>query len=316
MNSLIEKGYVQKMSCGGNVAYVLNDSGLFLPTEYKVLQNQTDSCFVKCMRMTHNGKIQLYYMTQGLKSFGSMLPSLDADGFLIVASNIISDIIDVKHNGFLSCEKIDMSLEHIYVDPATLKVSLVYLPFGVGVYDDYAVFENEIRTELIKMISGIGKFSSPKTMQLAADLANGTLKLEDVLNNIKKEKAPQKEQKTIARPQPQPQQQTVVQPKEVKKALRIIAMNAPSKFELLMTKDDFVIGRNSAMADGVISFNKMIGRAHCKITRAGEQFTIIDLKSSNGTFVNSARLQPHCPHVIHHGDIIRLANSDFQVSIM
>lgn len=44
-------------------------------------------------------------------------------------------------------------------------------------------------------------------------------------------------------------------------------------------------------------------------------YTITDLQSANGTYVNKIRLQPNQPYPINNGDIIRLANSDFQVSI-
>ena len=43
---------------------------------------------------------------------------------------------------------------------------------------------------------------------------------------------------------------------------------------------------------------------------------ITDLQSANGTYVNKAKLQPNQSTPIKNGDVIRLANSDFQVSIV
>ena len=40
MNLLLKNKYVSEMNCGSNFSYILNDSSMFLPTEYKVLQNQ------------------------------------------------------------------------------------------------------------------------------------------------------------------------------------------------------------------------------------------------------------------------------------
>lgn len=76
--------------------------------------NHQNSCFVKCMKMMYNGKVQLYYLTKGLKSFSSMISSMDSENFLTIVANILSDIIDVKHNGFLSCQNIDIAFEHIF----------------------------------------------------------------------------------------------------------------------------------------------------------------------------------------------------------
>lgn len=305
MNTLIENNYISEMECGSNFAYVLSDNSTFLSTEYKVLQSQANSCFVKCMKMMYNGKVQLYYLTKGLKSFASMISSLDADSFLTIVSNMLSDIIDVKHNGFLSCQNIDISFERIYVDPTTHKVSLVYLPLSKRIYDDNSSFENEIRTGLVKLISGVSTLSSPKTMQLSADLSNGTLSIEDLHARIKGGKTIVDRGGT----------DEVIQNKPSSGSLRITAMNAPTRVEIVVTKDEFVIGKKPELCDGVVDFNKMISRSHCKINKKGDQYVITDLQSANGTFVNKVKLQPNQPHPIYNGDVIRLANSDFQVTI-
>lgn len=308
MNILIDNNYIKEMECGSNFAYFLSDNNAFLSTEYKVLQSQASSCFVKCMKMAYNGSVQLYYLTKGLKSFASMIPTLDADSFLTIVSNLLSDIIEVKHNGFLSCQNIDISFERIYVDPATLKVSLVYLPLSLHIYDDNSSFENEIRTGLVKLISGVSTLSTSKTMQFSADLSNGTLSVENLYARIKGGRNTSSGQSHI-------DQTDVSGRKQTSGLLRIIAMNAPTRIEITVTKDSFIIGKKAELCDGVIDFNKMISRSHCRINRKGNQYTITDLQSANGTYVNKIRLQPNQPHPINNGDIIRLANSDFQVSI-
>lgn len=301
MNRLIENGHVVEMACGTNFSYILSDNNTFLSTEYKVLQSQVNSNFVKCMKMLYNGKVQLFYLTTNLKPFSSMIPSLDADSFMIITANIISDIIDVKHNGFLSCQNINMAFDKIFVDPTTYKVSLVYVPISQRVYDDYSTFENEIRTGLVKLTSGVSTISSPQTTQLASDLSNGMFTMEDLHSRIKGGKSA-----TVKTETPEDKRATG-------HMLRIVAMNAPTRVEIEITKDSFVLGKNASSVDGVISFNKMISRVHCRIDRRGDKFTITDLQSANGTYVNRVRLQPNQPQPIKNGDVIRLANSDFQV---
>ena len=35
MNALVENGIISEMECGNNFAYIINDSNLYLTTEYK-----------------------------------------------------------------------------------------------------------------------------------------------------------------------------------------------------------------------------------------------------------------------------------------
>lgn len=297
MNILTEKGYISEMSCGTNFAYILNNNSLFLTTEYKVLQSQVNSSFVKCMKMYYNGQIQLYYITHALKPLSAMLHGMDSQSFLTVASNLFTNIIDVKHNGFLSCQNIDISLEHIFVEPTTYKVHLVYLPTGERLFPDTASFENELRTSLVKLVSALPNLSATNTLQFSVDLSNGMLSLENLAVKLKDGKFNQRYAENVGT-----------------KTIRIVALNAPVRVALLINKDAFVIGKSPA-ADGVIGFNQMISRVHCRINRSSDSITITDLQSANGTFVNRIRLQANQPYPLKDGDVIRLANSDFKVNI-
>lgn len=307
MNTLVEKGIILEQKCGNNFAYIINDSNLFLSTEYKVLQSQQEGCFIKCMKLRYNGKLQFYYLTNGYKSLDSMISTIEIDGFMTIMANIFSSIISVKNNGFLSCKNIDISFEKIYVDPNTYKVMLVYLPVSTSFFDDESSFENELRTNLVKVISSTETLSSPRSKEFKSDLSNGMLTVKDLYEHIRDGK------KHI------PEMNLSIKEKmndSIKKThLSIISMNAPTHVEITVTKDNFMIGKNADVVDGVISFNKMISRIHCKIMNDNGRYMIVDLKSANGTYVNKVRLVPKQLYPIRDGDIIRLANSDFRVVI-
>lgn len=314
MNSLIEKGLINEMQCGSNFTYILSDDCTFLTTEYKVLQSQESGCFIKCMKMLYNGKTQLYYLTNSYKPFLSLIPSLDAESFITIVTNLLSDVIEVKNNGFLSCQNVDISFEHIYVEPTTYKVKLVYLPVSNHLFSEYSFFENELRTSLIKIISGVSTLSSPKTMQLASDLSNGMYQLSDLYRIMKGGKVQSKGFESQSNGFNTKLKDQIFDISS-NSTCRIVAMNAPTRVEIQITKDEFIIGKKPELVDGVVSFNKMISRKHCKITRQNGNYYLIDLASANGTFVNGERLQPHTPHLIKNGDIIKMANSDFQIAI-
>lgn len=313
MNILIEKGLISEMQCGANFAYILSDNTAFLSTEYKVLQSHANDCFVRSMKMMFNGHIQLYYLTKSYKPLSSMMNSIGANEFLTIIKNLLLDVIEVQNNGFLSCQNVDISFDKIYVNQSTYKVSLVYLPLNKHVFDDTSAFENELRTSLIKLIAANQSISSPKVMQLSSDLQNGMYTIDDIQKRVGSEHIREEKKMQDGNNGDKELKDTGLLPK-----LKLIAMNAPAHFELTVPSNspnpDFVIGKRDTN-DGVISFNKMISRVHCKITNNGGQFWITDLQSANGTFVNRVRLQPNHPQPIKNGDVVRLADSDFQIVI-
>ena len=300
MNRLIENHYVSETKYGTNFAYILNDESSFLPTEYKMLQGQSDSIFLKCMKMHFNGKIQLFYLTKTYSSFVSMLPKLNPETFFAIVSNLFGSIIETKNHGFLSCKHIDISFDHIFIDPSTYKVKLVYIPALNNIYDDSSAFESEIRINLIKIISEMSNISSTKTMYLSSNLQNGSLTLESIYLKLSGKSSNM-------------MNDSVSNESQSKAQLRLIAMDVQPRVEILVSKPEFVIGKKQSVVDGVISFNKMISRVHCKVLCKQDQYYIEDLQSANGTYINNVRLQPEIATKIKHGDIVRLANSNFQV---
>lgn len=308
MNMLLEQGQLTDMNCGANYTCILNDNSLFLPTEYKVLQSQNNSCFVKCMKMQYNGKIQFFYLTAGYQSFDGLLHMLTPDSFLTIVSNLLADIIDVKNNGFLSCLNIDISFEHIFVDASNYQVRLIYVPSGKKIFSDNSMFENELRTGLVKLISKNESLSSSKTFRLMQDLSNGMMPLEDLYKRIKGNHN--------VRPVSSPAVDGIASPApRINSSCRIVSVGTPSPVVVDVTKDEFVIGKKVGSVDGVISFSKVISRVHCKIIREKSNYFIMDMHSANGTYVNNMRLQPDVMFQIRNDDIVRLANCEFKVQI-
>ncbi len=306
MNRLLNKDMLKEIPCGANFSYVLMDNSLFQATDYKVLHSQTDGSFVKCMKMLYNGHVQLYYMPGSQKPLSQLLPNLNAESFLTVLANLFQNILNAKSNGFLFCGNVEQSFDKIFADPSTLKVSLVYLPINDHLFDDEIAFESQLRSELVRLIHTSPALTGPRTYALADNLMDGTLSLEDLLGLIKNGSAPES-----AVPKTEQKPEVPAKPRQ----MYLLAMNAPVPTKFRIKKDHFVIGKAGGAVDAAITFNKMISRVHCRINKTGTQYTITDLQSANGTFVNKVRLQPNKPHPIKNGDVVRLANSDFQIVI-
>lgn len=72
----------------------------------------------------------------------------------------------------------------------------------------------------------------------------------------------------------------------------------------------FIIGKSGGKSDGVINDNA-ISRVHAKIDFENDQYTIEDLNSKNGTFVNDEIIDPYQIVNISIGDKITIASFDY-----
>lgn len=304
MYTLKDNGVISEVVCGNNFEYIVEKNECFVNTDYKVLQSQTNGIFIQCMKMTRNGKLDLYYITSDYRPMSSMFVGITADTLIAVVVNLFASVIEVRNNGFLACQCIDLSWDKIFVEQNTLKVKLVYLPLSVKVFDSYAEFESELRASIVKLINKVIVETNERLNQFVLDLCNGSLSIEDIYNRSRSAGAPAIEKREDNR---RPIQPTVTM------VIKMVAMNAPSYFEIVIDKAEVLIGKKQEIVDRVIGFNKMISRKHCRVTSVNGAFYINDEGSANGTYVNGMKLVPGQKCQINRGDIVRLADSDFQI---
>lgn len=302
MYTLKDNGVIQEIESGNNFGYVLEESKHFVSTDYKVLQSQTNGIFVSCMKMTYNGKVELYYMTDEFRPMSTMFAGIKPDILINIIVNMFGSVVEVKNNGFLSSQNIDVSWDKIFVDPLTLKVKLVYLPVNVKVFDSYAQFQSELRSSIVKLIGKLISDPSERLEKFVADLTNGSMPIEDIYNKYKSVNA-----------DPLVNTERIPKEKRSEVPLKLVAMNAPEYFEVVFDRNRIVLGKKQEIVDVAITFNKMISRKHCSVACHDGNYFIADEGSLNGTYVNQVRLTPHQPVPIKRGDIIRMADSDFQI---
>lgn len=307
VSSFIDRGIVFEKSSDSNFIYILNDSKDFLVTDYKVLQSQDSERFVSCMKIQYNGKTSLYYDTSGRRTFEDYLPALDSNSFINVVSNLFRTVIDVQNNGFLSCQNIDIDFDKIFVSGSNLTVALVYVPVQKKTFIDAVSFESELRAKLISAIKHYPMIQSPVTANLEKNLADGSMPLSVLSGYIRGGRAVQNTEKQ--------ENNAPTSSSLSKRRLTLTAMKAPVQLSLVVDKDEYIIGSKPGAVHGLISFNHAVSRIHCKITRTNFGFKVEDMGSANGTYVNRQKLAAHRPMALNNGDVLRLANSDFSVTL-
>lgn len=78
-----------------------------------------------------------------------------------------------------------------------------------------------------------------------------------------------------------------------------------------LDKPELAIGKKAEANDLALADNPAVSRRHARIFWENQDYYIVDLGSANGTFVNSARLEPDIPQRLKDGDTIVLADERF-----
>jgi pSer/pThr/pTyr-binding forkhead associated (FHA) protein len=89
----------------------------------------------------------------------------------------------------------------------------------------------------------------------------------------------------------------------------------------LPEKDEVVIGREDPISEvfpdvdltSLGGMEKGVSRKHAVIHRSGDGFSVEDMGSTNGTYVNKKRISPHVPEVIKAGDEVRFGKLSLAV---
>src|SRR5262249_44144333 len=86
----------------------------------------------------------------------------------------------------------------------------------------------------------------------------------------------------------------------------LVALTGPLKGQVITLMAETSIGRGSS--NHIAVSDPSLSRKHCLITRAEAGFTLTDLGSSNGAYVNGVPIQERA---LEHGDQIALGDSVF-----
>lgn len=84
--------------------------------------------------------------------------------------------------------------------------------------------------------------------------------------------------------------------------------------EILINKNRFFVGKDEECVDYKIKYNANISRRHAVIRKISGNFYIQDMDTTNGTYVNGVRLRDQEEQMLQTGDIILMADEEFEFS--
>lgn len=85
--------------------------------------------------------------------------------------------------------------------------------------------------------------------------------------------------------------------------------------KITLNKPIFRMGKERSYVDYFIGDNIAISRSHANIIIRDGQYFVLDTNSTNHTYVNGTMIQSNVETQLTHGDIVRLANEDFEFNL-
>jgi pSer/pThr/pTyr-binding forkhead associated (FHA) protein len=103
--------------------------------------------------------------------------------------------------------------------------------------------------------------------------------------------------------------------------VRRAVLSGPEGVSFPLAAEKVVLGRNSATGAvhndidlSSLDVRKIVSRRHAMVERRGDEYTISDLGSRNGTFLNGERLPAHQPRPLASGDVIEFGTGGVELT--
>lgn len=85
--------------------------------------------------------------------------------------------------------------------------------------------------------------------------------------------------------------------------------------KIVIAGKEFVMGKEPSQTDYCIAGNPAISRVHAVVLSTGTGYAVSDKNATNGTFVNNIRVEPFQKISLRQGDILRLADEEFEFRV-
>lgn len=259
-------------------------------TDYKVMQNSCRDYLVRCQKLKVNGEDELCYLTEDLISLKELLQKREYHSAAACICGIADAVGHVQLNGFLNIRNLISDANMIFSSGSSVR--LAYMPCISPLHIDEEHFWKSICTSIMNNAVSCEATAIAREMR---ELSAGAELSGDII-------------RARLLPLCGTREECETNPS---RSARMVTRNGADIFTLEIDRGHYVIGKNPEQADGVIDFNNTVSRKHCCIDSFDDHYSVTDLGSSNGTYVNEVRAEADVPVRIDDGDVIRLANCTF-----
>ena len=246
------------------------------------------------------GKECFKYNIQGFTTIKEYISKeISKDKFITMLLNIINTIRKLQFRG-VKLKNIILKPEQIFINKNNLKIKMICIPISN---------KNIDRTlkELLKEIILSAEFDYNENCKYVRDIlrfveendCNDFVVLQDGIEKCLYDS--NKEQSNVPKKTE----------KREKQQAYLIRLSTDERINI--DKPIFRIGKDKHNADYKITNNPAVSRKHAEIIKKNNEYFILDVGSTNHTFINGDRIEEKKEIPLEDGDIIKLGNEEFKI---
>ena len=312
LEGVVRKIYAQ------NPAFVLKNDSLFYETSFRVLLGEGGGALLPCWVIRENGCRCLIYPVHGCSLLSARMGLMTSDEAITFLASFTRALVQISQNGFLNMHMLLTDPSDIYVDDGSCHARLMYLPLR-----NRAAAQLSSERTLQLMRRRLAKYMLAPFAGVSAELetACSLLTSDSVsLEQLSWRLAAMVDSRNAVGSAAFGQGGRIVTVDEralnqqggESKGLILKPLDAEGIREIVVDKAEYLIGRSAKTNDAVIP-DPAVSRRHCKVVEDETGYSIVDLGSSYGTFVNGTCLATDVPTPLSEGDEVFIAGVVFRV---
>ncbi len=266
------------------ISYTFNNNDDYYETGHRILAKEEEKGLIRANKVMHNGKVKLLYLIDKYRTIQAFSSVCTIPDCLTAVESLLNLLYEFRNDRFIHIESINIAMDKIFIDEKS-KAHMIYVPINTEYTDQSLLeFEKKAKETIMKLIELCNGQSDPTLCGVYTRCTIKASSISDVKESIKA-RFP---------------------------SIRLVNV-AGHRSDIEVKKEDFIIGKNSEMADGVIDYSNAVSRKHCKITYIHGDNYVIDLESLNHTYINGVQLEPNVMNKLNIGDILKIADVEYIV---
>ena len=299
------ENFVYKSENDYYMSYILRDNSYFYNTNYQILKNNNEKCFIKPYKVNYNGAIKLIYITENLTEIGKYVKRAKINEIMQLVENIFNKIIEIDKAGFVKKETIDISDKHMFVDDEG-NIQFLCVPISItSTIETQNAFNAMLKSKVAELLIMVSKAGNSLFNMLISDCNDVNMSVTDMYMALKEKKYGIYDIKEDS------SSQTGMQ----ENVFGYFALESTDKThaDIVVTKKKAILGKSKKEADYIIS-EAFISRQHCELAYSDNRIYIKDMGSTNGTYLNGIRIPANVYMPVDIGDNIAFSSLSYIVT--